>query len=183
MKGAWLLVSALGFLVIWSCTNDLDQVMASMDEQDRPVLVTHDLKLMYSDSGKIRFVMEAPLREVYQGKEPRSEMPKGLTTRFLDESGKEASTLRADSAVMYEKDNLVVAMGNVRVTNSFGEELSTSILYWRDNPDGEGLIYTDQLVEIKTKDKLLTGLGMTADRDFSPYRFLVPTGTIYLNED
>ena len=138
--------------------------------------------MAYSDSGNQRFEMKAPLREIIGGDNPRSQMPKGLTMRFLDGRGKVISSLSADSAVMFEKTGIIRANGSVVVTNPKGDTLKTSVLYWRELPNKEGEISCPKEVEIRSGHQLIRGLGMKANLDFTEFQFLVPVGSLVVNE-
>lgn len=173
------MVLGLGFS---ACSNNMQEVIPLPQSESIPLLVTRDFFLAYSDSGVQRFQLSAPLREIFGGENPRSQMPAGFTMRFLDARGQVISSLSADSAVMFEKTNLIRASGAVVVTNPKGDTLKTSILYWREKPNKEGEISCPEAVSIRSGRQLILGLGMTANLDFSRYRFLVPAGSFVVEE-
>ena len=60
-----------------------------------------------------------------------------------------------------------------------GETLHTEQLYW--NPK-DGKVFTDKFVRIENGDEILTGIGLTANQDFSSYVIKEPQGTFILEE-
>jgi len=169
----------LGFM---ACSNNMQEVIPLPLSEDIPLLVTRDFFLAYSDSGVQRFELQAPLREIFGGENPRSQMPAGFIMRFLDARGKVISSLTADSAVMFEKTNVIRASGSVVVTNPKRDTLKTSVLFWRELPNKEGEITCPEAVSIRSGRQVISGLGMKANLDFSRYQFLVPAGTFVVEE-
>ncbi|MBM3170689.1 MAG: LPS export ABC transporter periplasmic protein LptC [Bacteroidetes bacterium] len=165
-----------------ACSNNLQEVIPLPQSNNIPLLVTKDFVLAYSDSGKQRFEMKAPLREIFGGENPRSQMPQGLNMRFLDGQGRVISSLSADSAVMFEKTSIIRASGSVVVTNPKGDTLKTTVLYWKEMPNKEGEITCPEEVGIRSGNQLIRGLGMRANLDFTEYQFLVPVGSFVVNE-
>jgi LPS export ABC transporter protein LptC len=161
-----------------SCSNKMQEVIPMPPSADIPLLVTQDFFLTYSDSGVRCFEMQAPLREIFGGENPRSQMPKGLKMQFLDANGQIISSLLADSAVMFEKTNVIRASGSVVVTNPKGDTLKTSVLFWQELPNKEGEITCPEQVTIRSGQQLISGLGMKANLDFTHYQFVVPAGSI-----
>jgi LPS export ABC transporter protein LptC len=177
---------ALVYLGLWfgiaSCSNDLQEVIPLPQTDEIPLLITRDFSLTYSDSGVSRFELNAPLREIFGGENPRSQMPIGLTMRFKDAQGNTISSLSADSAVMFEKSNIIRASGSVVVTNPKGDTLKTSVLYWQELPNKEGQITCPEAVSIRSGNQIIQGLGMKADLAFTQYQFLIPAGSFSVNE-
>jgi LPS export ABC transporter protein LptC len=167
---------------IAACSNKMQEVIPLPPSADIPLLVTQDFFLSYSDSGIQRFEMQAALREIYGGENPRSQMPKGLKMRFLDENGGIISSLSADSAVMFEKTNVIRASGSVIVTNPKGDTLKTAVLYWQELPNKAGEITCPEQVTIRSGRQIIFGLGMKANLDFTQYQFVVPAGSIAVAE-
>lgn len=58
--------------------------------------------------------------------------------------------------------------------------MNSEELYWEPQKEE---IYTDKFVRIQSEDQISTGTGLVAKQDFSSYRILNPSGTIYLDEE
>ncbi len=88
----------------------------------------------------------------------------GLTVYFYDSTGKEISNLVADSGLVRERTNMMVANGNVKVLSEDSSLLLTEQLLWNAR---ESKIETDKFVTIIQKGDTLTGYGLEADERLS----------------
>jgi hypothetical protein len=50
----------LGTIMLLSCKNDIKQVEALAEEQDKPEMVGYELELIYSDSARIKYKVLTP---------------------------------------------------------------------------------------------------------------------------
>ena len=72
------------------------------------------------------------------------------------------------------------ARDNVVVINVEGDTLYTEHLIW----DGEKeIIFTDDPVEIRTKDDIIFGDGLEANQSFTKYTIKNPRGESNLDDD
>ncbi len=117
---------------------------------------------------------------VYEYENGDREFPKGLYLEFYDEFENLESTLRANEAYFFKKDNLWRARGNVEVKNvKKKEQLNTEELFW--NPKDKK-IYTEKFLTIKQEDQVLSGEGLEAEQDLSLYKITNPTGEFDMKE-
>jgi LPS export ABC transporter protein LptC len=125
----------------------------------------------YSDSGRTKVLMTAPLQLEYQDGD--REFPKGIQLDFFDKYGNNSSRLTSRYA-RYEKTyDIYIAQDNVVVKDLIeAKTLNTEELRW-SRPKQK--VYTDKFVRVTTARELLTGLGLEAAQDFSWYRILKPT--------
>lgn len=170
----------LAITVLFSCSNDMETVASLSQEENMPVDIAKEVKIHYSDSGKVKMALESSLMETYEGENPYVEMPDGIFVRFYDQQQEVKSTLRANYAISYEKTRIMEARHNVVVVNAKGETLNTEHLIW-DQKEQE--IRSDEFVKITTDDKILSGEGLVADEQMDNYTILKPRGPIYLDED
>ncbi|MCX6825784.1 MAG: LPS export ABC transporter periplasmic protein LptC [candidate division Zixibacteria bacterium] len=84
-----------------------------------------------------------------------------LKVLFFDSTGREVSNLVADSGLVREKTNTMVANGHVVVITEDSARLETEQLSWnaRDNK-----IESDSFVTIYQRGDTLTGYGLEADQ-------------------
>lgn len=111
-----------GMLCISACENDLNKVreIAAADAT-KPIQRTTMVDLIYSDSAKVKFQVQAPLLYEYRtAKNPYKEMPKGVKVIFYDANQKVMGNIIADSALMKNEDKLIEFRHNVVATNTEG---------------------------------------------------------------
>ncbi|SYZ74512.1 conserved hypothetical protein [Candidatus Zixiibacteriota bacterium] len=85
----------------------------------------------------------------------------GLKVDFFDSTGKEISNLSADSGLIRERTNMMVAYGHVSVISQDSSHLETEELSWNAM---ENKIETDKFVTIVQHGDTLTGYGLEADQ-------------------
>lgn len=180
MRNVWSYSLALFFIVAFaSCKNDPVEVNSITKKDSLPYLTTQHADIIYSDSGKIKSHLKAPLLEDYDGMVPKTICPQGVFVEFYDDSGKVNSSLKADYAERRPKEQIMLAKKDVVVVNIKGEQLNTEKLTW----DGKRRkIYTDAFVKITTADQVIMGNGLESDETFTNYEIKDITGTIMLNE-
>ena len=167
-------------LLAWataSCSED--RSVDDMTLYEGPILELTDIVTYYSDSAVVRLKLQAPKQLEFENND--SEFPDGLHLEFYDKDGNVSSTLEANYAYKYNKEEKWRALRNVIVRNlENDEELHTEELFWE--PEKE-IVYTNKFVRIETEDQILMGEGMEASQDFSWWRILDARGTISLDEE
>lgn len=152
-------------ILFFGCVNDLEKVMDLTSDREQPILVTHKVRLTYADSTGPLFRLEAPLREIYLGEQPRSVMAQGMK---LEMGGpKNRNYLVADTGIFYDKSGLMEAIGNVKMVRHTGDTLKTSRLFWNERSK---MIFTRELVWIVSPNGRVTELlGMIAYPDSTTF--------------
>jgi LPS export ABC transporter protein LptC len=167
-------------ICLLGCTNELEKINIPDRENKQPSLATRDVEVLYSDSGRVRFRMLAPMRLDYQDEISYSEMPNGIQVDFYGENQVVISSLQADFARLNNRDAILFMQGNVIVVNSSGDTLkSPSLVINQQNRT----IYSEDHVEIVKSDKRLFGEGFLANSDFSQYRIFNLQGSISFHEN
>ncbi len=96
----------------------------------------------------------------------------GFGVRITFFSGnKPSSVLTADSGKYYQATGDMVAYGRVHLVSSDSTELWTKSLHWDAK---RRLIWTDDSVRIKQKDRILFAKGMETDAEISYIKFKSP---------
>jgi LPS export ABC transporter protein LptC len=102
------------------------------------------------------------------------EFPKGIYLEFYDPDGHLESTLRANEAFYFKKENQWRGRGKVEVKNiEKNEQLNTEELFWK--PDKEK-IFTEKFVTIRQQSDVIYGQGLEAKQDMSDYVIKKPEG-------
>ncbi len=177
--GSVLFIASLLFLT-FSCKNKLEDINAIKITDTFPVSTTENVEIIYSDSAKIQTVIKAPILKTYGGKNPYTEMPKGINAIFYDSVMHVKTHLTSKYAIKYDKKNVMEAKNDVVVINEKGERLNTEHLIWDEK---KRRIYNDVFVKITTKDKIFYGDGLDADDSFIKWIIRKPRGTFYIKDE
>ncbi len=171
--------STFRFLVILlvanSCgKNELTQPL----EYTGPQSEGEQVELHYSEDQVVRVRLLADL--IYEFASGDREFPKGLYIEFFDESGKLESTLRANHAYYFKKEDQWKAVGKVEVINlEKNEQLNTEELFWR--PAKKDL-FTESFVTIRLQNEVIYGEGLEAKQDMSTYTIKKPQGEFTIED-
>lgn len=143
-----------------------------------PLSEAENVELFYSESEKVKVKMIAAL--VYEYENGDREFPKGIYLEFYDEFENLESTLRANEAYFFSKDNTWRGRGNVEVINvKKKEQLNTEELFWKPKDEK---IHTEKFLTIKQEDQVVSGEGLEANQDLSHYKITKPSGVFDLKE-
>jgi LPS export ABC transporter protein LptC len=115
-----------------------------------------DFTTMESDSGRVKWVLEAPVARIYSSRKLLvTDTPR---IKFYDENGEVTSVLTADKGEYNQVTHDLTALGNVVITTSEGYTLETeSLVYLREL----GEIHSEDFVTVTRGDDVLTGYGFT----------------------
>lgn len=175
-----LVFSSLIFLLLTACKNKIEDINALTYSDTSPVETGKNIKIIYSDSAKIKTIIKSPFYKRYEGKNPYVEMPRGIDAVFYDSIMRVKTHLTSKYAIKYEKKNIMEVRNDVVVINEKGERLNTEHLIWDEKTQR---IYTDVFVKITTPDKVFYGDGLDADESFMKWVIKKPRGTFYINTD
>ena len=166
-------------LFLYSCENDVEEVNAWIRKKVMVEEATN-IESLFSQGGKLRAKLTAPVMLRYQSDTIYVEFPKTLHVDFFDSTGKKESQLDARYGKYFESLNKVYLRDSVVVANINGDTLRCPDLWWDQNTRK---FYTDKLVRLKTVDKqIYGGRGMEADQDLSGWSIFEPTGTVLLKD-
>ena len=184
-----LYVCSMRFRFLWfilllitatSCENDLEKVRLYSKGKNTPQETAKSIKILYSDSARVKVELTAPVLNRYETDNPYIEMPRGLHTVFYNSRMEPNSKLDAKYGIRYERDQRMEARKNVVVINEKGEKLETEHLIWDEKQEK---LLSDDFVKITTKDEIIFGNGFEANQDFSKYKIFNIKGTISLNNE
>lgn len=144
-----------------------------------PITQGEDVELFYVEKEVLKLkVITKKIQEFATGDR---EFPEGLYMEFYDESGKVSSTLKANHAYFFNKENKWRGRGDVEVKNlEKGEQLNTEELFWK--PETKR-IFTEKFVTIRQQKDIIYGTGLDAAQDLSDYRIFNTTGDFDIEED
>lgn len=162
---------------VFACSSDLEE-KKKFEAYTGPIMEVDTVKILYSDSAKVRVIVNASKQ--YEFENGDREFPNDIYIEFYEPDGKMSSTLEANSAYYTKETDIYKAEGDVEVIGYIEpRKLNSEELYWEPQKEE---IYTETFVRIQSEDQISTGTGLRAKQDFSSYRILNPSGTIYLDE-
>jgi LPS export ABC transporter protein LptC len=180
-KGAGILLVLALFLA--GCENDIERINMLTDESESPTIQGTNIRVIYSDSAKVKVQVIAPAYKQFPNAErPYMEFENGLEVYFYDDSAKIESEIRADYTKYYMEERLWHATGNV-VAQKFdnGDALYTDELFWDEN---EELIYSDSYTRVISEDNTLYGKqGFRSHQNMSNWQLIGSSGTINVQDE
>lgn len=178
------LSSLLLVLLAISCTNSVEEVqqLTKNEGKLRPVSITKNIQMLYSDSGMQKAKIKAPVRETFMTNvDQRIIFPKGVEIVFYeDEKGLKQSKLTAQYAISYELEDRMEAKNKVEVVNSKGEKLKTEHLIWDRR---KRRIYSNVFTQIIKPNRILEGNSFESNETFTEYKITKLKGDIEINNE
>lgn len=148
-----------------------------------PGMVTHDVSMLISDSGVIRYHVITPVWYTYN-LDPKAEsywyFPETIELDEVNRNMQTVGKLRCDTAYHYDRRDLWHLIGHVRVSNVKGEDFKTEDLYWDMR---KHTIYSDSFIHIDRSQDILEGYGFTSDEQFTTYEVRQTTGIFAIKND
>lgn len=166
-------------ILFFACSkNDIAKIQAFNTEENLPIQEATNWETFSTDSGQVRYSLKAPklLRYDNEGQN-YFEFPEGVKIVKYNDQKKIVSSLRADYAKQFVKEDRWEAKNNVVVTNIDGDSLKTEHLIW-DEKDKK--IYTEEYVKVIREDQIITGIGLTSDLDMLNWKIKNPKGILYV---
>lgn len=157
---------ALVVMSFVACVNDIEEVNALLEEYNPSVDIGSDVRILYSDSGYVKIIIEGAVLEQHNDlNNPNQTFPAGIFVTFLDVNEKPHSWLKGNYAIRNETEQTMTVRGNVSFYNSDNDKLQSSELIWDERKQ---LIYTDKFVKITRpiQQDTLYGLGFETDQSF-----------------
>ncbi len=180
-KKSFLRVAALisgAAILFYACENDIETIKAFSSPEDLPVVTAENFETTSIDSGKVRFFLKAPLLQQFDnGGQSFIEFPKGLLLEKYDNNNHIISSITADYAKQFVKEDKWEAKNNVVAVNAQGDTLKTEYLVWEEKA---GKIHSDKFVKIITEDQIITGVGFRSNQNLENWRIMKPKGSIYI---
>lgn len=169
----------IGCLLICACENDIEKVTALTNKR---VMAEEakNIEIIFSQGGKLKAKLTAPLMLRYQTDSAYLEFPKTLHVDFYDSLSRKESAVDALYGKYFESLNKVFLKDSVVVANIKGDTLKAPELWW---DQGTQKFFTDKVVRIRTADNYISGgEGLDAEQDLSRVSILLPTGNLLFKD-
>jgi len=176
--GIAVLITGTAILFFACGKNDIAKIQAFTSNENLPIQEASNWETFSTDSGQVRYSMKTPklLRYETDG-QSFIEFPEGVKIVQYNNQKKVISSLRADYAKQFIKEDRWEAKNDVVVTNLQGDSLKTEHLIW-DEKSKE--IYTEEYVKIIRDDQVITGIGLTSDENMLNWKIKNPKGILYV---
>lgn len=178
----YILFSAVLFATL-SCENDIEKIKAITREPDYPVQTGFDVKLIYTDSTKLKTIIESPEVHYYTfTEEPYYEFPLGFEIFLFDENENEHYQITGNYGKALIEQGLWEAQNNVIALNvQTGEKLNTEQLFWDQNNQK---IYSHKFTKITNGNGVFYGeQGFESNESFTSWRLIGTKGTVNVKEE
>jgi LPS export ABC transporter protein LptC len=167
-------------IITFGCKNDIAKVNSITAIDKQPDEQAKNITVVYSDSGRMEFMLKSELMCKYLNNDPYTEFPKGIKLNSFDEAGVVKTTLTANYALSYETRKTMEARGKVLIVNHQNKEIiETEHIVWDQL---RKTIYSDVFVKRTNPTGVMYGDGFDADETFSRYTIRNPRATFYLEE-
>lgn len=175
---------AMVMLLLFSACGGKKKAMGeAITERDSlPVMDTRGVVTMISDSGVIRYRLNAEEWQVYDRKSPSYwAFEKGVYVEKFDSLFQVEASIEADTAYYYDKQKLWKLISNVHIQNQKGEKFDTELLYWDQN---KKKVYSDQAVRVEQPDRIIYAEGFESNEQMTKYTFFKMNNTVfYVDEE
>ena len=167
-------------ILFYACeNNDLEQIKAFNSPENQPIIEAENFESLSTDSGEVRSFMKAPkLLKFENDGNAYLEFPQGIELVEYDKNENIISSITANYARQYEKEDKWEAKNNVIATNGKGDTLKTELLYYEIKTEK---IYTPDFVKIIRPDQTITGIGFESDQNLDNWKIKNPKGTFYVS--
>lgn len=166
------LITLIGISFIISCQGSDLSKMETITQEAQPDEVSRDVKLTYSDSGRVKRIMIAPIIHKYTTDTNYTIFPEGLHAQFFNSNGELATELTCGYGLTGANNDELIFRKNVIIKNQKKQQtLMSEEIYLRDST-----IYSDSTVYVITSSVTLRGTSLVAPRDFSSYKLNNPVG-------
>jgi LPS export ABC transporter protein LptC len=168
----------VGVVFLVSCGNDLNKIKEIRYSPNDPEQKTVNLALTYTDEGKAKVRLFAPLAEMFLKPDKMIFFKQGVKVEFYNDNGDLSSILTAKYGEINESQGTMKVEDSVRLFSPIKKErMQTEALFWNRT---DSTIFTDRMVSIYTATSILYGEGVRTKQDFSTYEFLKPRGKVQI---
>lgn len=170
------------FFFLISCTKASPDFTSSVSNRmQTPKLKANEITTLISDSGITRYRISAAEWLMFdRDTQPYWDFPQGIYFERFNEEYVVDAYLESNKARYFEQPQLWRLDGDVVARNLNGETFETQQMYWDQKREK---IYSDSLIKITQKDKIIIGLGFESNQSFSRYFIKKPQGIFPIDKD
>lgn len=176
----FLMTGTISLLLFLSCQTKVstDIPPELLNEANLVTMEANNFETFYTDSGVVKYHLQAPKLLIYDTKQPYKDFPNGFLLQRYDLNRKIVSQMSGNHGKYFEVEKRWEADGNVILVNSEGDTLKSEELKYNQ---AEDLIFSDKFVSIKKGDQTIFGNGgFKSDTQMSRWSFMKTTGHLYV---
>lgn len=167
--------------ILFSCSNDLDNIRKVTFDPNAPDDITKNVSMYYTDSGYARVNIYAAIAETYSKPEHITKLKDSVKIEFYNEYGVITTSLTAKYGEVNYSTGEFFVQDSVRLFNIKDKrELRTKKLTWNQK---DSTIYSDDDVIVKSPKGIGYGTSIKTKQDFSYYKLTDPRGKYEFNEN
>lgn len=168
-RTATAIMAVVVLILHLSCKENTRSSLPSFEHPDSvAVMSTYDVSTIISDSGHIRYKIDAKEWMVYSKRNPPHwAFKKGLQLEQFDTLMNVETTIKCDTAFYYNEMKLWKLIGNVNIKNPKSQRFFTDLLYWDQE---EKIIYSDAYIRVEQEDQITEGIGFSSNQDLSVWQ-------------
>jgi len=164
----WIEKEILFFLFIcltlsFSCIQEKKEKTPT--PSDIPDQVVEKTEMVFTTNGVKSTVIKADYVVKYERKDLT--LAKKIHADFFDTQGEHTSVMDADSGIIRERKQELVALGNVVVISDNGVKLETESLRW--DPQKQKVV-TEDFVKVTKEGDVIYGYGLEADQKLESFQ-------------
>jgi len=159
-------------LELASCDDKFKPTQTNLNAQDSPSQESWNSKVIFSDSGNTKAILNAGHISVYTNK-GYTLIDSGATVDFFRD-GVKVSTLEGRKGKIDDRTKDIEIFDSVVVVNNEGSELKTQKLFWNNRTQK---VSSDEFVSIKTPNEAIEGIGFESDQNLKNYKIYKVSGT------
>jgi len=174
-----LLNFILIFIIFFSCEDNSKILNEINAESQEPVGIANQIKMIYTDSTKIKAILTAPKHLDYTNLSFQySTFPEGLKVDFFDDFGNKNQAI-SDYGILYNSTKILDLKGNVILKSYDGSELNTNQLFWDIEREW---LFTEKYFTFKDSSYDFQAYRLDANKEFTKFQTGELVGKIMVND-
>ncbi len=165
---------------LYSCEKKIATIQ-KIDILTLPSVTVRNFETIYTDSGRVRLIMSAPVLEKYEKTEsPYTEFKSGIKVYFYNGQKDPVAYVTSKYAKYFDSKDLWELRDSVVAVNEKKDKIETELMFWDQQKD---LFYTDRFVRITDEDQITMGTGFEYNRKLSKRKIKNVTATFYVSDE
>lgn len=168
----FLFVGIVLLFELVACDDKFKPTQTNINAVDMPSQESWNSKVIFSDSGNTKAILNAGHISVYTNK-GYTLIDSGAVVDFYRD-GVKVSNLEGRKGKIDDRTKDIEIYDSVIVVNNEGSELKTQKLLWNNKTQK---VSSDEFVTIKTPNEIIEGIGFESDQNLKNYKIYKVSGT------
>jgi len=174
MRERFFFLFVIGMFLLFefsSCDDKFKPTQTNLNAEDSPSQESWNSKVIFSDSGNTKAILNAGHISVYTNK-GYTLIDSGAVVDFFRD-GVKVSTLEGKKGKIDDRTKDIEIFDSVFVVNNEGSELRTQKLLWNNKSQK---VSSNEFVRIKTSAETIEGIGFESDQNLKNYKIYKVSG-------